>query len=117
RRPSWRARVERAHRHLARHDALFIVGFRFVYGIRTAAPFAIGASSVPRWRFAALNACGSAVWTLIFGLAGFAFGQALETALGRVEHYEAEVMAAIAAAGVATWLTYAAHRRHQLARR
>lgn len=43
-RPYWKSRSQLIFDLLKRHQLLLILGFRFVYGLRTATPFVIGAS-------------------------------------------------------------------------
>lgn len=47
---------------LERHPTIFILGFRFLYGLRTVSPIAIGTSHVPARTFLLLNAVAAAVW-------------------------------------------------------
>lgn len=95
RRPLWRARVDQVTRRLERHQTLFILSFRFIYGIRTAAPFAIGLSRVSALRFSVLNAISAAVWAALIAGAGYAFGQAMEALLADVKRYEVWVLVAV----------------------
>lgn len=53
-----------------------------MYGFRILGPIAIGASSVPPWRFLAFNALGAALWALLIAGAGYAFGYALRSIFG-----------------------------------
>jgi membrane protein DedA with SNARE-associated domain len=55
---------------IERWGALFVIGFRFVYGARTVSPLLLGAASYPRARFVALNALGGLLWAAIFGYLG-----------------------------------------------
>jgi len=88
RRPHWRARADRIDAWMSRHGALFVFGFRFVYGIRTVTPIALGASAYPAPRFALLNVLSAAVWSVAFGGAGWILGASLETALQRSTRVE-----------------------------
>lgn len=74
----------RALRLLEAHPNKFIFGFRFIYGLRTVSPIAIGASKIGRRRFVALNAVAAALWGSLFTVAGYVFGEAIEHAFGRV---------------------------------
>jgi membrane protein DedA with SNARE-associated domain len=102
-RPAWRSHVERALQLVHAHQTLLILGFRFLYGIRTVTPFALGASGVPPLRFALLNVPSAALWAIAFGGLGYALGNTLEAVIGDLERYEHLVFAAILAAGVAAW--------------
>jgi membrane protein DedA with SNARE-associated domain len=92
---------------------LFILGFRFVYGIRTVSPFAIGMSDVPAGRYMVLNLVGAAIWAAAIAYLGYSLGEAAEVLLGQVRRYELGIFAAIAALGVILWGTRLSRRRHQ----
>ena len=114
RRPSWRQPVERVRRLLERHQLLVVLGFRFLYGLRTATPFAIGLSGFPRARFLVLNAVGAAVWATAVGTLGYLFGHTLETLLGEVKRYEVVVLLVVAGGGGVIWAAHCLRgRRHR----
>ncbi len=77
--PKWRPGVESALGMLRRYDKWFILSFRFIYGVRNLASFAIGTSGVDPVRFAALNLLAAGVWALSFAGFGYVFGKALES--------------------------------------
>lgn len=58
RRPSWKARMDKAQKLMDRFQTPLILVFRFLYGLRTVMPFMIGMSRVPTYQFIALNAAG-----------------------------------------------------------
>ena len=92
----------RALRLLERYPTAFILAFRFVYGMRTASPIAIGASQVPARKFVPLNMLAAAIWGPAFTLIGYWFGAAIDPWLDRVlgkAHIVA--LAIVAAAGIA----------------
>lgn len=103
RRPAWRTRSQRIFRIMEQYPVLLILGFRFLYGIRTVTPFAIGMSKVSYFRFTVLNGLGAGLWAITIGLAGFYFGRSVEVVLGEIKHYEFEVLAFIVAVGVLIW--------------
>ena len=103
-RPKWKRGAERISRLLERHHTTLILGFRFLYGLRTLTPIVIGMSRVGRRRFAVLNAAGAIAWSVLVGLGGYLFGHALEAIIGHVERYELRIMGGIAAAGALLWL-------------
>ena len=108
-----REQAPRMNRLLARYDALMIPAVRFLYGLRAAGPALIGMSQVAAWRFVLLNLLGATVWALVIIGAGYAFGQGLEVALGRLHHHQKLfVLAAFAAAGAAYWI-YRGVRRYR----
>ncbi len=66
---------------LERHPTTFIFGFRFIYGLRTVSPIAIGASAIPAQRFIALNIVAAAIWGPLMACIGYAFGKAINPLL------------------------------------
>lgn len=91
---------------LRQRQVPLILGFRFLYGLRTVTPILIGASGVPPVRFFALNVASAAIWAIAVGTAGYAIGQALELLLEEVKRYELWVLAAIAGVGATAALLY-----------
>jgi membrane protein DedA with SNARE-associated domain len=110
RRPSWKARADRAQRLLERFRTPLILVFRFMYGLRTVIPFAIGMSRVPTGEFVLLNVIGASVWAIIVGSGGYLFGNALETLVGNIKRYEFHILGGIAIAGALTWTIYFLYR-------
>ncbi len=76
----WPALDRKSPRFLAlvdRYRVPAIIGLRFLYGLRMAAPFAIGMSGVPVRLFVLLNALSGLVWAVVFGTAGYFLGAGL----------------------------------------
>ncbi len=103
RRPRLNTQAEKVFTLLSRHQTLFILGFRFVYGMRTISPLAIGASGLSTVRFFLLNGCAAALWAVLVSLLGFFFGEALDLALGRVQHAQMGLLALIVLS-IVIWL-------------
>jgi len=103
--PSLARRVERLQPMLQRHPDAAVLSLRFLYGLRTAGPIALGMLGVPRWRFALLNLLSAAVWSVAFCLLGYQFGNALHWLLDDLQSVEETVLAAlvVAAAAWAIW--------------
>ena len=91
---------------LERHPTGFILAFRFIYGMRTASPLAIGLSKIPAMRFLVLNAIAAIVWGIAITTIGYLFGNAVEALFGRLRLHLHLLMAlaagliVIAAAGL-----------------
>jgi len=107
-RPIWKPNVEKAKSLLHRNTTLLFLGFRFMYGLRTVMPFMFGMSKFNSRRFASLNLIGSLIWALIFGMAGYLFGQIMEVILVDVDKYEIWIALGIVLVGGSVWL----YRRH-----
>lgn len=98
--------VDKASELLRRWDIWFILSFRFIYGIRNVAPFAMGNAGVPPLRFFVLNMLAAAVWATSFGGSGYVFGQALEQVLGGVKHYEIIMIGFLATILFVVWVSF-----------
>lgn len=92
--------IERGTRLLDRWGAWFILSFRFLYGLRSISPVAIGLSSIPALRFAALNLIAALLWAVAVGWLGYACGDVLEGVLGRLRMWEHLFIAALAIAAL-----------------
>jgi membrane protein DedA with SNARE-associated domain len=75
--PRWRPGVEMALDWLRRYDVWFILTFRFVYGVRNFASFAMGMSGIHPLRFASLNFAAACAWALSYSGFGYLFGEIL----------------------------------------
>ena len=111
RRPALRARLDRVLGLIGRNEVLFILGFRFLYGLRTITPAALALSGVTWRRFLALNAIGAAIWAIAFGSAGYLAGRALELILGDIKRIEMGILGAAALLAVLAWLLRHLRRR------
>lgn len=76
----------RAQRALERHPVGFIFAFRFLYGLRTISPIAIGSAGISPRLYAAVNAVSATCWAILFTGIGFIFGDGFETLVGRLRH-------------------------------
>jgi membrane protein DedA with SNARE-associated domain len=103
-RPQWKAKSEKVFSLLHKHQILLILGFRFLYGLRTVTPFVIGASKITPTRFIILNILGAAIWAVIVGTMGYLFGYTLEIFIDNVKKYELLVFAGLAGIGIIIWL-------------
>lgn len=103
-RPAWKPNVEKAKSLLRRNTTLLFIGFRFMYGLRTVMPFVFGLSKFDPKRFALLNFIGAFLWALLFGVTGYAFGQAMEIILDDVGRYEHWIAIGIIITSAVTWL-------------
>jgi len=71
--PSQQERIAKAFRLLHRYDNLFILTFRFIYGIRILSPLVIGASGIPVKRFVILNFFAAVIWSVLSCAGAFYF--------------------------------------------
>jgi membrane protein DedA with SNARE-associated domain len=102
----------RAVTFLERHPTAFIFGFRFVYGMRTASPIAIGTTHIPARTFVPLNMLSAAVWGPLFTLLGYGFGRAIDPVLQRLQSgFVVALLCALAAGALSFAILWLVRRR------
>ena len=116
RRPTWKLKAEKIHKWMNRFETPMILSFRFLYGLRTVAPFVIGMSPVSVKKFVVLNAAGALVWAVAVASGGYLFGHALEAIIGKAKSYEIYIMGSVAIVGLLVWIFHFHHRRRQRAK-
>ncbi|GAA4771746.1 DedA family protein [Stakelama sediminis] len=107
-----RPAFKRARQTFERYPTGFILLFRFLYGLRTISPMAIGTTDVPATRFLALNALAALIWGTLFITLGYWFGQGIQTVFGRARHYEYVLAFVAGIAAVVLLVLHIARRRH-----
>jgi membrane protein DedA with SNARE-associated domain len=105
-RPVWQSRVGKVQSLLERHHRLVILAFRFFYGLRSVAPFAIGMSEVKTSTFVSLNAMGAFAWAFLIGCFGFLFGTVLESLIVGFKHHERTVLLLVLVVGAIVWAAW-----------
>ena len=113
-RPKWQPKVNRVHDLMERHQTLLILGFRFIYGIRTVTPFILGMSKVSPLKYLFLNICGALLWAIFFGLAGYYFGFTLELLMGKIKKYEIFIIFGMIIVSIFFWIHYRIKEKKKL---
>lgn len=72
-----RRKLAFSHLLLKKHGSWIIVMKKFIYGLKTLIPLAIGLTKYDFWKFSAYNAIGAAIWAVVVGGASYLFGGAL----------------------------------------
>lgn len=103
RRPQWKPGLRKALERLERNQVWFILVFRFLYGLRTVAPFAIGMSRVRTPTYVILNVIGAAIWAVAVALLGYVFGHAVEVVLGDGKRWFLLALALALVVGLFMW--------------
>ncbi len=71
------SRMEKLSPYLQKHQVALILGFRFLYGVRSFIPPLLGMSGVSTVKFCWLNAVGSFLWAALFASLGLLAGGGL----------------------------------------
>jgi len=118
RRETLKKASERVFYHLQKHSTLFILSFRFIYGIRVASSLIIGAAGIPVRKFAILNVIAAAIWSVLSCSAGYLIGYFFAdhiadfiSKLGKFQEYA--VIGGVALAVVAGVVIYYKRRSKQ----
>lgn len=106
--------AEKVHRKLAEYENIFILSFRFIYGLRTASPIIIGTSGVSAAKYTVLNALSAAVWAVSFSSLGYFFGKAIELLLGEIKRYEIRIILLIIIAAISFFVLRIIKERRKL---
>ncbi len=88
RRPALAKRVARALALIERHPRSVVLGMRFLWGLRTALPVAIGLSHVGWAAYLTLNAMSALLWAPLVAGIGYLSGAFAAGHLGALERYE-----------------------------
>lgn len=81
------SKIESAQRLIKKHPTGFVIGVRFMYGLRIIGPIIIGGSGLRPSKFMLLNCIGAILWAIIFVSLGYAGGQIIAPWLGVLDHY------------------------------
>ena len=85
---------------LIRYPNGFVLGFRFVYGMRTISPIVIGLTGFPIGRFVLLNALAALAWGCIVSAVGYLSGSLITGLIGKVHLHTHLLFALFAAASI-----------------
>ena len=93
--PKLKAGVAVAMDMVQKHDVLFILSFRFIYGVRNVASPALGMNGYPWRRFALFNFIAAFIWANSFAWGGYILARAFEEVLGDISENFGLVMLAV----------------------
>ena len=79
--------IAKANRLIRKRPVLFVIGVRFMYGLRIVGPIIIGASKLKPQKFMLLNVVGAVLWAVIFVSLGYLGGQVIAPWLHTVDRH------------------------------
>jgi len=103
-RPAWKAKSARVFALAEKHQTGLMLGFSFMYGLRTITPFLLGSAGISPSRFFLLSLIGTLSWSIVVGSLGYFFGVVVETFIGDIKQYEVLLFGLVAGIGLAFWL-------------
>jgi membrane protein DedA with SNARE-associated domain len=108
--PRMKKHFGRGIRMFERYGAAAIIITQWLYGLRITCAVIVGMSRISILRFLIYEAISCGIWAVIIAGAGYYFGAAVETVLGKAEHVEKWGLAVIIAVAIAVWFY---HRRRE----
>jgi membrane protein DedA with SNARE-associated domain len=87
-----------------RYGAAAIIITQWLYGLRITCAVIIGISRISVLKFLVYQTLSCAVWTVTIATAGYYFGRAVESVLGKAAHYEKWAILGIVVVAVGIWL-------------
>ncbi len=83
--PNLKPKLDVVFSALEKYATVFILSYRFMYGVRNVSGIAIGMSHLPWRRFLVLNLTAAFVWAGVFSGAGYLFGDVIAKISAREE--------------------------------
>lgn len=96
-----------------RYGVTAIILTQWLYGLRITCAVIIGMSRIALLKFLLYQAVSCALWVVVITAAGFYFGRAIESVLGRVEHIEKYGLIIIVAIAIGFWLWHRYKERRE----
>lgn len=100
-RPKWQKSADKALIYFRKNPDLWVLTFRFMYGLRTIMPVAIGISGYSPKRYVILNGIGAIIWSIVLGSTAYYFGTIV---LSYLKDYELIFLGAIVALALFLWI-------------
>src|SRR5690625_5176825 len=94
RRPKWWVKAARVEDMLKRYGILVILGYRFLYAMRSITPFALGTLNFSFWRFFSYDTLGTAVWTAVITVMGVYLVGAIHRMIDHIHSLEQALLVA-----------------------
>ncbi len=108
-----RRKLAFSHLLIKRHGSWIIIIKKFIYGLKTLVPLAIGLTKYDFWKFSGYNALGALIWAVVVGGGSYLFGGALIEGYKLVadKPYIAPVMLLVVGGSVWLYLSQATKKR------
>jgi len=106
-----RRKLAFSHLLLKKHGSWIIVMKKFIYGLKTLVPLAIGLTKYDFWKFTGYNAVGALIWAVVVGGGSYLFGGALIEGYKTVADKPYLAPVALIVIGGSVWLYLSAATR------
>lgn len=108
-----RRKLAFSHLLLKRRGSWIIVIKKFIYGLKTLVPLAVGLTKYDFWKFSLYNAIGALIWAVVVGGGSYLFGGALIEGYKTIadKPYLAPIMLLIVGGSVWIYLSRATQKK------
>lgn len=108
-----RRKLAFSHLLLKKHGSWIIIVKKFIYGLKTLVPLAVGLTKYDFWKFSLYNAMGALIWAIVVGGGSYLFGGALIEGYKTVadKPYLAPIMLLIVGGSVWIYLSRATKKK------
>ncbi|WP_423822352.1 DedA family protein [Salinisphaera sp. SPP-AMP-43] len=110
-RPNWHARATQIEALLERYGPIVMIGFRFLYAMRSLTPFILGSLGISPWRFLFYDIIGTLIWSTTVTIVAYYLADAIGQAMGHIQNVEQALLAVVVIAALGGWLFYYLRRR------
>lgn len=114
--PRLKERARKIDLLMMKYPIPVLLGYRFLFGFRTAVPLALGMSSIRKKKFLFFSLLNAVIWDILFSSLGYFFGAFLKANWKRIEDYELEIMLCLLTVGIITGLVLAFRTRRRISR-
>lgn len=106
-----RRKLAFSHLLIKKHGSWIIIMKKFIYGLKTLVPLAIGLTKYDFWKFSGYNALGALIWAVVVGGGSFLFGGVLIEGYKMVSDKPYLAPVALIVIGGSVWLYLSAATR------
>tara|TARA_R110002051_G_scaffold229006_1_gene291066 strand:- start:4411 stop:4956 length:546 start_codon:yes stop_codon:yes gene_type:complete len=98
--PKWKTKIEAVNTKLEKHRTLFLISYRFLYGLRIATPLVLGTQKIWFITFLKYSIVSTIIWVVLFAILGMAFGELILTYLKNIQKIEYYIIAGFLAVAI-----------------
>jgi membrane protein DedA with SNARE-associated domain len=98
--PKLQQKANRVNALLEKYPIPILLGYKFLFGFRTAVPLTIGMSSIKTRTFSILSLVNTVLWDILYSSFGYFFGVFLKANWKEIEKYEFETLIGIVILGI-----------------
>jgi membrane protein DedA with SNARE-associated domain len=98
--PKLQQKANRVNALLEKYPIPILMGYKFLFGFRTAVPLSIGMSSIKTRTFAIISLVNTILWDILYSSLGYSFGAFLKANWKEIEKYEFETLIGIVILGI-----------------